>query len=735
MNIQRKNLGTISLCIYIILILLFLLFVSGFFSVMSDKVYDERCTHLNEINEKASQVLTTVGASNWDLVLNYRNHIYRHAPKTEEELVKTLNEFEEDLVTEGISFVAFDDNVRFYDSDGNIGRWSDPSLLLDGAPDRQILITTLPGRELDTEQLVFLAKIQQPIELDGGRRVTHLALVQEMVELKEKLDISGFEDESGVCIVNGDGVMLCTPVGNAYFMTSYNVLQTLEKAEFLHVGSTEYLRDSIDKKITTAMEIKYDSEEYFLSVTSVMESENWYIILLIPTSVLSAGMDYYMHFVIFYFTIIAVILIIFISFTIFIALKFKSHRELMSQKEEANILLNKAAEEARAANRAKSVFLSHMSHDIRTPINGIMGMTEIALKNQGNPAKQEDCLKKIWKSSQHLLSLINNVLEMSRIESGKTEISHEPMNIYSIIEECDAIVCGQLQKRDILWKKEIGNIENPNVFGDELHLKQILVNILGNAIKFTPDGKSISFNVIQLPLKSLAEKGQATFRFEVTDQGIGMSEEFLENIFDAFAQETHPEYCAEMKGTGLGMAITKEFVDLMGGKINVTSQLGQGTTFEIALTFDINTQAYSCSSETEEEVSLEGMRLLLVDDNELNVEIFEDFIAGKGIILTKAENGKEAVEIFENSQEGEFDLILMDIMMPVMDGLEAAKRIRMSGKKDSGSVPIVAMTANAFAEDMEKTRAAGMNDHLTKPLNAAKTLKLLEHYGKKERKQ
>lgn len=389
------------------------------------------------------------------------------------------------------------------------------------------------------------------------------------------------------------------------------------------------------------------------------------------------------------------------------------NRKLMEQKEGSNRKLREAAEEARSANRAKSEFLSHMSHDIRTPINGIMGMTEIALKNVSDAARVEDCLGKISNSSQHLLSLINDVLDMSRIESGKVTVNSVPMNIITTIDECASIIDGQLQGRDVELIREFGEFAHPHLIGDELHLRQVLINILGNSVKFTLDGGKIYFRVKETD----SADGRAHFHFEIEDTGIGMKQEFLQHIWEPFAQEDGGNR-TNYKGTGLGMAITKQFVDMMGGTITVESLLHEGSKFEIELSFDIDQHVVAAAETPEEtEFHLKGMRVMLVEDNELNAEIAQFVLEDVGISVTCVENGQLALELFQNQAVGSFDLILMDIMMPVMNGLDATRAIRALERPDAKTIPIVAMTANAYEDDIRHAREAGMNGHMAKPID------------------
>jgi len=340
---------------------------------------------------------------------------------------------------------------------------------------------------------------------------------------------------------------------------------------------------------------------------AALHSESWQILLFVPTKVLGADSKLLLDRTIQFFVVASIVLFAMVVLVIIVTIISKEDKRLVKQKDEANELLKTAVNQANSANQAKSDFLSHMSHDIRTPINGIMGMTDIALKNIGNQDKILDCLKKISGSSQHLLGLINDVLDMSRIESGKTKVNHESFDIRTCVENCASIIGGQLSTRNIELIREFDDFEHPLLIGDELHLRQVFINILGNAVKFTLDGGKIYFRAIE---KEHTEE-KALFRFELRDTGIGMKEEFLPHLFEAFAQEDDGMRTT-YKGTGLGMAITKKFIDLMGGTIEVESKLNVGTTFIIELWIDIDKNAKQNEGKSEVHINLEVIKILLV---------------------------------------------------------------------------------------------------------------------------
>ena len=399
------------------------------------------------------------------------------------------------------------------------------------------------------------------------------------------------------------------------------------------------------------------------------------------------------------------------------------HQKQELEKEEkykAELLI--AAKKAEAANEAKTEFLQRMSHDIRTPINGICGMLDVADHYADDMEKQTECRAKIKEASYLLLELVNEVLDMSKLESDEVILEEIPFNLSSISREV-LIVIKQIaaeQNIRIVWEKK--EIIHRDLIGSPGHVKRVMMNILSNAVKYNRANGQIYISCREIPSE---QPGMTTMEFVCRDTGIGMTEEFQKHIFEPFAQEDAGSR-TKFAGTGLGMAISKNLVEKMGGTITFESKEGAGTTFVIHVPFRIDTDR-SGRPETGEktEVSIRGLHILLAEDNELNMEIAEFLLQNEGAVVTKAWNGQEAVEIFEKSGSGEFDIILMDIMMPVMNGYEAAKRIRSLDREDAQVIPIIAMTANAFTEDRMKAKEAGMNEHIGKPVDGKLLVKVI----------
>ena len=400
-----------------------------------------------------------------------------------------------------------------------------------------------------------------------------------------------------------------------------------------------------------------------------------------------------------------------VSFVIVFVLLLLVYSLSVSRKKQMEAL--KEAQDANAANIAKTTFLNHMSHDIRTPMNAIVGFTDIAMKRK--PDKEvENCLKKIRQSSEYLMTLINDVLDISRIESGKLEYKPVPADLRDIINTVSSIARGYMENRDLNFCVSREELKTPYVMADELRIREVLLNIISNAVKFTKDGGTISFVAENCPGN---DEHHVIVRYRISDTGIGMSEEFQSRIFDEFTQENDGARTS-YKGTGLGMAIAKKYVDLMGGKIEVSSRQGIGSTFTVEIPLRIAEQVLTEKEEKlRKEMDLHGLHVLLAEDNDLNAEIAVSLLEEQGMIVTRAADGKSALLQFCNTAPGTFDLILMDVMMPEMNGYETTKAIRnLSDRPDGKEIPIVAMTANAFAEDVQAALDAGMDDHVAKPM-------------------
>ena len=410
-----------------------------------------------------------------------------------------------------------------------------------------------------------------------------------------------------------------------------------------------------------------------------------------------------------------------------------AHRKQEQEKDEKyKAELLRTAKKAEAANEAKTEFLQRMSHDIRTPINGICGMINVADHYADNMEKQTECRAKIKKTSHLLLELINEVLDMSKLESDEVVLEEIPFNLNSISEEILGVIEHMATEQNIriIWEEK--EVTHWNLIGSPVHVKRILMNILSNAVKYNKENGYVYISCREIPSKQTA---MTTLEFVCRDTGIGMTEAFQKRIFEPFAQE-HAGSRTKFAGTGLGMPITKKLVEKMSGTISFESKEGTGTTFVIRIPFQIDADMKD-RNETEEktETSIQGLHVLLTEDNELNMEIAEFVLQNEGAVVTKAWNGQKAVDIFRKNRPGEFDAILMDIMMPVMNGYEAAKMIRSLDREDAKVIPIIAMTANAFTEDKMRAKEAGMDEHIAKPVDGKLLVKVINELVKRDQRE
>ena len=493
-------------------------------------------------------------------------------------------------------------------------------------------------------------------------------------------------------------------------------------------------QDTAGNQVVQAMKEHTDSQHIFHLKNEgtgcygiMLKQRDYYIYAYLPDTEIFRNLP---------LSVTAVVFLYFLIFGIFCFWGYRadlSHRKQEQEKDEKyKAELLRAAKKAEAANEAKTEFLQRMSHDIRTPINGICGMIDVADHYADNIEKQTECRAKIKEASHLLLELINEVLDMSKLESDEVVLEEIPFNLNSISEEILGVIEHMATEQNIriLWEEK--EVTHWNLIGSPVHVKRILMNILSNAVKYNKENGYVYISCREIPSK---QTGMATLEFVCRDTGIGMTEAFQKRIFEPFAQE-HSGSRTKFAGTGLGMPITKKLVEKMDGTIFFESKEGTGTTFVIRIPFRIDTDTKDRNeSEEKTEVSIHGLHILLAEDNELNMEIAEFVLQNEGTVVTKAWNGQEAVEIFRKSSPGEFDVILMDIMMPVMNGYEAAKMIRSLDREDAKVIPIIAMTANAFTEDRMRAKEAGMDEHIAKPVDGKLLVKVINELAKHNQRE
>ena len=570
----------------------------------------------------------------------------------------------------------------------------------------------------------------------NGETYTAIGTLYDHSKLDSMLSVKSYNGNAYLFMLDNDGNITYTNQKEDKFFRNYFLLKHLKGDQAI----TEEEADSLQKKLDgreQGVELLGSDKPYYLGYCPI-ENNNTMLICIVEKSVVDNVLKDYQK-TIGFTTLLMAGFILLLFAGLFCSISRRSLAEqkaeyekrnneiqtqAMKEMEESNKKLKKAKDittetlqTAENANKAKTDFLSNMSHDIRTPMNAIIGMTSLIRHDAGNKDKVIEYADKIDISSQHLLGIINDVLDMSKIEAGKTVFKYTDFSMPDLIEELNTIFQPQIAERNQTLMVIKENIWHEWVNGDQVHLMQIFSNLLSNAVKYTQEGGKIQFLVEECETKSSV---YAKYRFLVSDNGMGMSADFKETIFDPFTR-AEGSVTNKIQGTGLGMAITRNLVEAMGGTIDVESELGQGSCFEVLIDLRI-AEDRSVSSTVQEEKNeqndniFQGMRFLCAEDNELNAEILTELLKIEGAECTICENGEEILKTFEKSAPGDYDMILMDVQMPVMNGYEATKAIRRSSHELAKKIPIIAMTANAFSEDIQHSLAAGMNAHVSKPI-------------------
>ena len=702
-------------------------------------VYHERLKQMEEVTHQMFRSLEDVIDTHWSEVNVQCNYLYYTPLKTDTEFYRYLKKLSElsNYHERQIELIAVDSAGHYYTENGRMGLLRGMKYL-ESAPQRVSYVSN--SLTVDDSRMVFLEKLSTPITLQSGEKeitLCYFGISQSMTQLNDYFRCDAYENNNSVYVLDDNGFKLFN-ANDTELLKGHNVYTVLSRMSYLHGSSFAVAKERLDRTGSCYSNAVLDGTEYFYALKQ-MENAQWTLAFLVPAKYVAVNTQKLVTIVMIIIIVIAMVFSVITVFVGWFLLRQKQQQELQAEKEanlrleQYNIHLTQVNEELRQAqdiaaealqsaeraSKAKTDFLANMSHDIRTPMNAIIGITTLMKNELHQPEKLAEHLDKLENSGQLLLGIINDILDMSRIESGKTTLNVEKMNLPQQISQLDSIIRQQAGQRRQTFTVNT-HLQHENVLGDPNRLNRVLMNILSNAVKYTPTGGHIRFEVDELP----RNEHYARYRFVVQDDGIGMSEAYQKTLFDPFTREERSG-TNKVQGTGLGMAITKNIVDLMGGSINVESTTGKGTRFEVVLEFPVDAEADTVPEaqvlpEEEEETSpLSGMKFLCAEDNAINAEILEMLLEANGASCTICSNGQEIVDAFASVKPGEYDMILMDVQMPVMDGLEAARRIR-SGENPLGRIiPILAMTANAFLEDMQKSRDAGMDEHLSKPVDIA----------------
>ena len=721
--------------VIILAVILTLFIVSQ--TYIQNLVYHERLSQMEEVTHQMFRSLEDVIDNHWDDVDVQCNYLAYMPMETTDELFSYLKKLSElsNYKEKQIELIAVDSAGHYYTEHGRMGLLRGMTYL-ESAPQRVSYVSN--SLTEDDSRMVFLKQLPTPITLQSGENeitLRYFGISQCMTQLNDYFRCDAYENNNSVYVLDNNGFKLFN-ANDTELLKGHNVYTVLSQMSYLHGSSFAAAKERLARTGSCYSNAVLDGTEYYYALKQ-MENAQWTLAFLVPAEYVAVNTQKLVNIVM---VIIIVIALAFSVVTVFVGwflLRQKQQQELQAEKEanlrleQYNIQLTQANDELRRAqdiaaealqsaeraSKAKTDFLSNMSHDIRTPMNAIVGLTALMENELDEPEKLADHLGKLKSSGQLLLGIINNILDMSRIESGKTTLAIEPMDLSHQLDQLNTMIFSQANVKKQTFTVST-HIQHKNLLADPTRLNQVLMNILSNAVKYTPQGGHIRFEAEELPRND----HYAKYRFIVQDDGIGMSAAYQKALFDPFTRE-EKSGTNKVQGTGLGMAITKSIIDLMGGTIRVESATGKGTRFEVVLEFPIDAEADKVQTapalpEEAEAVSpLSGLNFLCAEDNAINAEILELLLETKGARCTICSNGQEIVDAFASVKPGEYDMILMDVQMPVMDGLEATQRIR-SGENPLGrTIPILAMTANAFLEDMQKSRDAGMDEHLSKPVD------------------
>ena len=720
-----------------ILSLITLLVLGGFYlrSFFMKQAEQERSSQLEEMSSQLRVNLHYNLETHWNLVASIKDYVNAQSFSSKEQAQQGIKEAEGIFHTElyGCRIMLLDAMGRGYTTDGEVGIWDDLKYLADGAVKHTFVTDT---SNVNGTYLAFSHKLQSTAASERGLRFTHMVLLKEISTIRKYYTTESYGGHAATYIINRNGTLAYYDADNEDILGVRNVFKALREGTYSGSKDFATMRQQLNNYgIATASVLLKDNEYYYC--LAKMAEYDMTIMLLIPAEYVAVSTMTMLQSALRIQVVFTVLLLGLVLLALISIVRAERSSKMIKIEKETNQKLNKlrvAAEDAlkvaESASKAKSTFLSNMSHDIRTPMNAIIGFATLALDDIRDGKKVEDYLSKILSSSKHLLGLINDILDMSRIESGKVVLEEQETDLVTTLQELQSIMEGQAKERKLKLHVDYSNLRDRHVYCDKTRLNQVMFNLLANAVKFTSEGGSIWLTMSQLE-PTYEVEDRAIYEIRVKDTGIGMDKEFIKHIFEPFERE-RTSTVSKIQGTGLGMAITKNIVDMMGGTIEVESQKGVGTEFIIRLELRLQAEARVANEDgtkqhghAEGVAEFAGKRLLLAEDNELNREIACMLLSKYGFVIDTAENGQEAVDLVAASAPDYYDLVLMDIQMPVMDGHEATRRIRNLEDKELAKVPVVAMTANAFDEDRKAAKECGMNGFISKPINMQEVVQAL----------
>ena len=753
-KIYKKLFGGFGFVIIVSLLTLFVMSQT----YIQNLVYHERLSQMEEVTHQMFRNLEDVIDTHWDEVDVQCNYLYYTPLKTDTDLYRYLKKLPElsNYHEKQVELIAVDTAGYYYTEYGRMGLLRGMNYL-ESAPERVSYISNSLTK--DDSWMVFLEQLSTPITLQSGEKeitLRYFGISQSMTQLNDYFRCDAYENSNSVYVLDNNGFKLFN-ANDTELLKGHNVYTVLSRMSYLHGSSFAGAKERLTRTGSCYSNAVLDGTEYFYALKQ-MENAQWTLAFLVPAEYVAVNTQKLVNIVM---VIIIVIAMMFSVITVFVGwflLRQKQQQELRTEKEanlrleqynihltqvndelrQAQVVAAEALQSAERASKAKTDFLSNMSHDIRTPMNAIIGYADLAEKHRQEPERLQGYLKNIQISGEKMLSIIDNVLELSRIESGKVTLEETAVEAGSIFESCVVMVQPELERKHQTMTVE-KHTPNPYLYMDTSRILEVILNLVSNAIKYTGDGGHIRCTIRQLPSD---REGWCVQELSVADNGIGMSEEFQQHIFEAFARE-RSSTVSGVAGSGLGMGIVKKLVDLMNGSIDIQSKLGEGSTFTVYIPCRLARQEDAVPKRAAERVDktgLAGRRILLAEDNDLNAEIATELMGEEGLLVDRAENGAHCLEMLEKAPAGMYDAILMDVQMPVLDGYEATRKIRRLTDPWRANIPIIAITANAFAEDRQRALEVGMDDHVAKPIDMAKLIPVLQkqlhkHDGEAEEKR
>lgn len=707
---KKSSLALISLFI-IVLVLSTVATIKSVKDIQKSS-YLERAKSIDLAMSKIGDHLNIAFETRWHRARSLTTRIERLEAHSVDDLIKTLDNIQEET---GVDFKVIDNAGIAYYPSGRQEYWKDHRSVLPKT--ETFILSTLQFGVTNENYMKYIVPLKSPLVI-GDTTISYTVLTEPLKALRPDFDTGNYGEGCLSFIIDKRGTFIYENGSSDQIAASYNFLAYLEKSAVFKYDSTfKKFKENVQNNVNDTVLIEYNGTNYYMSLYS-LDIDNWVSIMLVPEkNMQTEGVTFAQQ-------LLHSIAVIFLTALLLIVIGFI----YMWKKTVTRQRL--AAEAERRANSAKTNFLSSMSHDIRTPMNAIVGLTEITLQNKDDlPFSVQDNLEKIRLSSSHLLTLINDILDIGKIESDKMTLHLSEFSITKMTHTVSNLIGPLARDKNINFTFHAHDYEQEFLIGDELRLSQICINLATNAVKYTPNGGKVDIEVTEeFPEDSDFVRIICT----VEDNGIGMSEEFQNVMYETFKRETDSRLNA-VSGSGLGLAICKKLVEMMNGTLKCESALGRGTTFKAIVLLQKgkeNTRRKEIATESPEENSICGLKVLVAEDNNLNWEVVYRILTKNGACVWRAENGEVCVHMLEHCEPSSFDAVLMDVRMPVMDGLEATRIIRKSDKLWLHSIPIIAMTADAFTEDILLCKKAGMDDHLAKPISLDRLFSVLSKINK-----